>query len=73
MKFIYQFTSRHSLLHRLDPRTKIALVVSTLALCFLTDSPWWVLVGALMVIWVFGGISPFRYWPVLALMVPLVT
>ena len=73
MKFIYQFTSGHSLLHRLDPRTKIALVVGTLALCFLTDSPWWILAGALMVIWVFGRMSPLQYWPVLVLMVPLVT
>jgi energy-coupling factor transport system permease protein len=73
MKFIYQFTSGHSPLHRLDPRTKIVLVVATLALCFLTNSPWWVLAGSVLLIWSFGRMSPLQYWPVLALMAPLVT
>jgi energy-coupling factor transport system permease protein len=73
MKFIYQFTSGHSPLHRLDPRTKIALVVTTLALCFLTNSPWWVLAGVVLLIWIFGRMSPLQYWPVLVMMAPLVT
>lgn len=73
MKFIYQFTSGQSPLHRLDPRTKIALVVTTLALCFLTNSPWWVLAGVVLVIWIFGRMSPLQYWPVLVMMAPLVT
>lgn len=72
MKLIYQFTAGNSLLHRLDPRTKIALVVATLALCFMTSSPWWVLAGAASAIWLFGRISPLRYWPFLLMMAPLV-
>lgn len=73
MKFIYQFTSGHSLLHRLDPRTKIALVAATLILCFITSSPWWVLLGVVLAIWLFGRTSPLQYWPVLVMMAPLVT
>jgi len=73
MKFIYQFTSGDSLLHHLDPRTKIALVVATLAMCFLTSAPWWVLIAVVLVMWLFGRMSPLKYWPVLVLMMPLVT
>jgi energy-coupling factor transport system permease protein len=73
MKFIYQFTSGHSLLHRLDPRTKLCLVIVTLVLSFLIRSPWWVLVGTILVIWIFGRTSPLQYWPVLTMMAPLVT
>ena len=73
MKFIYQFVAKQSLLHRLDPRTKLVLVALTLVLCFLTSSPWWVFSGAIVVIWIFGGTSPRQYWPVLIMMAPLVT
>src|SRR5215472_7318314 len=73
MKFIYQFTSGHSLLHQLDPRTKLILVATTLVFSFLTNSPWWVFVGAILVIWLFGRTSPRQYWPILMMMAPLVT
>ena len=73
MKFIYQFTSGHSLLHRLDPRAKMALVGAALILCFLTSSPWWVFCGVVAAIWTFGRTSPLQYWPVLVMMAPLVT
>jgi energy-coupling factor transport system permease protein len=73
MKFIYQFTSGRSLLHRLDPRTKLILIGITLTLSFLTDSPWWIFAGAVLVIWLCGQMSPLQYWPVLVLMLPLVT
>jgi len=73
MKFIYQFTSGNSLLHRLDPRTKLILVATTLVLSFLTSSPWLVFAGAILVIQLFGRTSPLQYWPVLILMGPLVT
>ncbi len=73
MKFIYQFTSGHSLLHRLDPRTKLALVAATLVLCFLTSSPWWIFVAMVLAIWLLGRTSPVQYWPVLVMMTPLVT
>jgi len=72
MKFIYQFTSGHSLLHRFDPRTKLVLVLGALFLSFITNSPWWVFGGAVAVIWALGRMSPLQYWPVLIMMVPLV-
>lgn len=72
MRFIYQFTSGSSLLHRLDPRTKIVLVLATLVLSFMTDSPWWVLLGVVAAIWIFGRTSPLQYWPFLIMMAPLV-
>jgi energy-coupling factor transport system permease protein len=73
MRFIYQFTSGHSLLHRLDPRTKLVLVLTTLFLSFLTSAPWWVFAVAILGIWLLGRISPLQYWPVLLMMAPLVT
>jgi energy-coupling factor transporter transmembrane protein EcfT len=73
MKFIYQFVSRRSFLHRLDPRTKLLLVALTLVVCFLTSSPWLVFAAAILAIWIFGRTSPLQYWPVLIMMAPLVT
>jgi energy-coupling factor transporter transmembrane protein EcfT len=73
MKFIYQFVSRQSFLHRLDPRTKLLLVALALVVCFLTSSPWWVFAAAILAIWILGRASPLQYWPVLIMMAPLVT
>lgn len=71
MRFIYQFTSGTSALHRADPRAKIALVLATLICSFLTSSPWWILAGVMGTLWLFGGLSPRQYWPFLLLMIPL--
>lgn len=71
MKLIYQFSAGRSLLHRLDPRTKIFWVAVLLVLSLTTAAPWWLFLAIVVLLYVCGRISPLQYWHFLVLMLPL--
>jgi energy-coupling factor transport system permease protein len=73
MKLLYQFSAGDSLLHRLDPRTKLAFVVCFLISTFLLPHPWVMPLIIIAIIWIFGRISPLEYLVFILFLLPLMT
>jgi energy-coupling factor transport system permease protein len=71
MRLLYQFEASDSFLHRLDPRTKLVIVICSLVLTFLAPWPWVMALAAMAVIWIFGRISPAEYYPILLFFLPI--
>lgn len=71
MKLLYQFEASESFLHRLDPRSKIVLIICFLILTFWLPYPWLMALLAIALIWVLGRISPLEYYPILLFFLPL--
>lgn len=75
MKSLFLFSERDSFLHSLDPRPKFLIILTVLAYVLLFEQPVFMLVAFVAmigIIWVFGGLSPLKYWKVLVLLVPLI-
>jgi energy-coupling factor transport system permease protein len=73
VKLLYQFSAGDSLLHRLDPRSKLVFVVCFLIATFLLPHPWVMPLVIVAVIWVFGRISPREYLVFILFLLPLMT
>lgn len=71
MKLLYQFEASNSFLHRLDPRTKLILVLCYLIITFLVSKPWLMALLAVGLIWALGKISPTEYFPLLLFFLPI--
>lgn len=71
MRLLYQFSAGESFLHRLDPRTKLVLILCLLIATFISPTPWAMPFVPLLLLWVLGGIPPWQYWGFLVLMLPL--
>ncbi len=71
MRLLYQFSAGESFLHRLDPRTKLVLIVCLLVATFISPAPWVMPFIPILLLWVLGGIPPWQYWAFLVLMLPL--
>lgn len=74
LKFLYQYSAGNSFLHRLDPRTKIILI-----LCYLVVALIWpgyilmtfTTIFAILLLWFAARISPREYWQFLAYLTPI--
>jgi len=75
MRLLYQFSARDSLLHRLDPRTKLLIVGCYLVAVLLVPNPIF-LTGSflfmILLLWFAGKISPQEYGAFLVLLMPLI-
>lgn len=71
MKFLYQFSAGDSFFHRLDPRSKLILVICYMVAAFFFPWPWWMFVGVVILIWLLARISILDYWPFVLYMAPL--
>jgi energy-coupling factor transport system permease protein len=76
MKLLYQFSARDSLLHNLDPRTKLLIVACYLIAVLLVPS-YLFLAGSfvfmILLLWLGGKISPREYGTFLILLMPLIS
>lgn len=71
MKFLYQFSAGDSFMHRLDPRTKLMLVVCFLIATFIIPHPWIMPLLIIGILWVGANVKPTEYYLFLVLMLPL--
>lgn len=75
MKSLFLFSGGDSPLHRLDPRAKFLAVIAVLAYVLLFQRPEYMIAAfafVIVIIWVFGHISPLQYWKLLVLFTPLI-
>jgi energy-coupling factor transport system permease protein len=75
MKSLFLFAGGTSPLHRMDPRTKVLIVVAVLTMIFTVGDPVYsllVAIGVVGVLWVFGRIPPWEYGELLLLFTPLI-
>jgi energy-coupling factor transport system permease protein len=72
MKALYQFSAADSFLHRLDPRSKLALVGCILVATFVLPEPWVMPLVPIALLWALGRIPPWEYGSFLLMMVPLI-
>lgn len=75
MKSLFLFSGGRSPLHRIDPRTKVLVVVAVLTMLFVVNSPAYSLavgVAVVVILHVFGRIAPWEYGGLLLLFVPLI-
>jgi energy-coupling factor transport system permease protein len=73
MKFLYQFSAGESFLHRLDPRTKLVVILCFLIATFLLPYPWVMPLVIIAIIWALGRISPLEYLAFLLFLLPLMS
>ena len=71
MRPLYQFAAGESLVHRLDPRTKLIFVVLYMVAAFIFPYPWWMFVAVMVLMWVAAGIKPTDYSIFVVYMLPL--
>jgi energy-coupling factor transport system permease protein len=71
MKFLYQFSAGDSFLHRLDPRTKLAVVLCFLIATFILPHPWIMPLLIIAIVWILGRISPLEYLVFLLFLLPI--
>lgn len=72
MRFLYQFAAGTSLLHRLDPRSKLVLVACLAIGAFVFPHPWLMPFVPILLLWSLGNISPRLYLGIILFMLPLV-
>lgn len=71
MKFLYQFSAGDSIMHGLDPRSKLVFVLCFLIATFLLPHPWVMPLLIIALIWALARISPLEYYPYLLFLLPL--
>lgn len=75
MKSLFLFSGGASPLHRMDPRTKVVIVVAVLTMIFTVGDPLYslaVAAGVVGILWAFGRIAPSEYAELLLLFTPLI-
>lgn len=75
MKSLFLFSERESFLHGLDPLPKFVFIFAVLTYVILFENPYLILaafVAIIFIIWIFGSLSPFEYWRVLLLLMPII-
>ena len=71
VKLLYQFEAADSFLHRLDPRSKLVVIICFLIVTFILPHPWLMALIAIALIWLLGRISPLEYYPILLFFLPI--
>lgn len=71
MKALYQFAAGETFLHRLDPRSKLLFVLCYLIITFVTPHSWVMPLIIMLILFIFGKMSPLDYYPILVVIIPI--